>query len=235
MYKILLYGFPAYSNRGFLGWSTVVLIEAGGKKLLFDSGSYGDRKLLLERLGGENVDLIFLSHLHYDHCINVELFKETKVVVSEEELDYVLSGKYEDIGDPFVPSYIVKSFVDRVEPISEDEEVVEGVKAVNLAGHTPGSYGLLMEEEGILFTGDAVKNAWELVNGRPPLPTFGGEKSAIESQKKAMKMSRIIIPGHDGPFKVEDGRIEFLERGIPKFYVYWRPNTLEPSEVVLTF
>lgn len=235
MYRILLYGFPTYSTRGFLGWSTVALIESGGKVLLFDTGSYGDRKLLLERLGGKKVDTVFLSHLHYDHCINAEIFKEAKIVISGEELDYVLSGKYEEIGDPFIPSPIIKSFMERVKPASEGDTIIEGVRAVKLAGHTPGSYGLLLEEKDVLFAGDAIKNAWELVNRRPPLPTFGGEADALESQKKAMRMGRIIVPGHDGPFKVKDGKIEFLEREVPKFYIYWKPDAQEATEAIFKF
>ncbi len=232
-YEILLYGFPAYSTRGFLGWSTVVLIEAGGKRVLFDSGSYGDRKLLLERLEGKRIDAIFLSHLHYDHCINVELFKEAKVLVSEEELNYALSGKYEDVGDPFVPFPIVKSFIERANPVSDGDEVLEGVKAVSLAGHTPGSYGLLLEEEGVLFAGDAIKNGWEVVNKRPPIPTFGGEGNAMESQRKAMKMAKVIVPGHDGPFRMANGKVEFLERGAPELYVYWKPDVGGPEKMDL--
>ena len=212
----------------------MALIESAGKKLLFDTGSYGDRKLLLERLREEKVDLIFLSHLHYDHCINAEIFKDVKIIVSQKELDYVLSGRYEDIGDPFIPFSIIKSFVERVEPVSDGEEIIEGVKVIDLAGHTPGSCGLLIEGEGILFAGDAVKNAWELVNRKPPLPTFGGEGNAIESQRKAVRLGRVIVPGHDGPFKVKAGKVEFIEREAPKFYVYWRPDSLEPTETTFT-
>ncbi len=233
MYRILLHGFPTYSTRGFLGWSTVALIEAGGRRLLFDTGSYGDRKLLLERLGGKEVDVIFLSHLHYDHCINAEILKGAKIVISGEELDYVLSGKYEDVGDPFVPSSIVKSFAERAEPVSEGDVIIEGVRAVKLAGHTPGSYGLLVEEGSVLFAGDAIKNAWELVNKKPPLPTFGGEEDALKSQKKAMEMGEVIVPGHDGPFRIEDGKVVFLEREVPKFYVYWNPDAQGATEAAL--
>ena len=78
-YTILLPGIPVSSTRGALGWSTVALIETGGLRILFDTGSYGDRSLLIERLlslDPQALDAVFISHLHYDHCQNIDLFAD---------------------------------------------------------------------------------------------------------------------------------------------------------------
>ena len=108
-YTILLPGIPVSSNRGALGWSTVALIETGGLRILFDTGSYGDRSLLIERLQAlpldpQALDAVFISHLHYDHCQNIDLFGNVPLLVSERELRYVLDGEYRERRDPYVPA-----------------------------------------------------------------------------------------------------------------------------------
>lgn len=71
---LLLPGFPGRSNRGYLGWCSIVLIR-GNKKILFDTGSFGVRDLLLEKLGEakcgpEDVNMVIISHCHWDHMVN---------------------------------------------------------------------------------------------------------------------------------------------------------------------
>ena len=48
--SLLLTGFPGSMDRGWLGWSTVVLLKQGKKNILFDTGNYNDRAQLIDRL-----------------------------------------------------------------------------------------------------------------------------------------------------------------------------------------
>ena len=45
--SLLLTGFPGSMDRGWLGWSTVVLLKQGKKNILFDTGNYNDRAQLI--------------------------------------------------------------------------------------------------------------------------------------------------------------------------------------------
>ena len=64
-----------YDNHGGknlnAGWGFSCLLEAHGKKILFDSGDDGKALLFnMEKLGitPQEVDCIFISHGHMDHC-----------------------------------------------------------------------------------------------------------------------------------------------------------------------
>ena len=77
---VLLSGFFGESNRGFLGWSAIYLVTTpSGRRLIFDTGGYNERgtipKLLDEHgIGVAAIDWVVLSHLHFDHGANWDLF-----------------------------------------------------------------------------------------------------------------------------------------------------------------
>ncbi|HVP68371.1 MAG TPA: MBL fold metallo-hydrolase [Anaeromyxobacteraceae bacterium] len=212
-HRILLPGVPVSSRRGALGWCSVVLVRAGGRNILFDTGSYGDRAVLLDRLAAaglapRDVDLVFASHFHFDHVANAEVF-DCDVALSERERRYALEAEYLAANDPFVPRALVPFLSGRLQPARDGDHVAPGVRAVALPGHTPGTMGLLLEEDAVLLTGDAVKNAWDFVRGEPP-PAFHSAATAPENYRKIREIARTVVPGHDRPFHVlADGGIAY--------------------------
>ena len=213
-YKLVLQGVPITTSRGLLGWSTVALIF-GEKKILFDTGSYGDRKNLLlglKKLGViiEEIDIVFISHLHFDHCLNIELFESAEILVSKRELEYVLSGEYKNCFDPYVPLIVVKNFSKFFHLINDNEEIIKGVKTILLPGHTPGNTGLLIEDKKVILTGDAVKSARDFINNLPP-PSFYSETEALRSYEIIKRKANLVIPGHDRPFEIKDKGLKYTE------------------------
>ena len=215
-WQILLPGIPISSSRGALGWSTVTLIQAGEHNLLADTGSYGDRALLLAALHGaglvpEDIHALFLTHFHYDHILNFDLFANAVIHLSAAEADYVSKGGYQLANDPFVPAALLPLLAERIRPFSGEVELLDGVKTVPLPGHTPGMTGLLLEQEGVLVAGDAIKNGHEFAGGTPP-PVFGDRDEALQSYRRSVETARVIIPGHDAPFRLQhESGIEYLE------------------------
>ena len=74
--KVLIEGY-AKENGTFNASSSTVLIESNGKKILVDPGC--NKELLLEALKKENltvddIDIVFLTHYHPDHILNIRLF-----------------------------------------------------------------------------------------------------------------------------------------------------------------
>jgi N-acyl homoserine lactone hydrolase len=214
-YRILLPGVPVSSSRGALGWCSVVLLQVDGKSILFDTGSQGDRGPLLERLRScglapEDLDLVFASHFHYDHIANAEIFG-CDVALSERERRYATEAEYVASSDPFVPRALVPFLAGRLQPVREGDHVARGVRAVLLPGHTPGTMGLLLEDEGVLLAGDAVKNAWDFVRGEPP-PAFFSREAAPANYRRIREIARTVVPGHDRPFHLRsDGAIVYAE------------------------
>lgn len=215
-WSILLPGLPLSSERGALGWSTVTLVRTGGRIILIDTGSFGDRALLLSRLEDEkirpaDVDLVFLTHFHFDHVLNFDLFEDAVFRLSEREMKYVKDEEFRRAGDPYVPFAVFDKIDPRIEPFAEGAEVAPGIRAVGLPGHTPGLCGYLLEEKRILIAGDGVKNAWEFIRKVPP-PAFGSRDDALESYRRAASCTSIIIPGHDRPFRIPVAeRVEYLQ------------------------
>ena len=208
-HHILLPGLPASSTRGALGWCNVVLLQDGDRRLLFDTGSHGDRAPLLAALAGlgldpEDIDTVFLSHFHYDHVLNAEIFPRARVFLSEAEQAYVAENGFRRAMDPYVPELLLTHLRPRLELVRDGQEVLPGLVALALPGHTPGVMGLLSRESGVLLAGDGVKNAWEFSRDQAP-PCFGQPEQALESYARVRALGGLVIPGHDRPFRLGAG------------------------------
>lgn len=217
-FEIIMPAIGASSNRGALGWCNISIIRSENKTILFDTGSNDDREELWAECKKMNIDInsidtVFISHLHYDHCCNIELFENAQIIVAERELEYVLSGEYKKYKDPYVPYATIKYFQDRFTTVQEGEEIDKGIKVIALPGHTPGVCGLVLSQERVIFTGDAVKNAFDYTHGIPPYAIYDGPLG-LESYKKIPPVADLIVPGHGRPFTVNSGKIKYV--GEPK-------------------
>jgi len=200
--EILIPGFPGVSDRGFLGWSTVAIL--GPKPLiLFDTGTYGCRKVLLEKLQSlgyypQNIDYLILSHSHYDHSMNWRLFPRAEILMHEVEFKYAREcgdGHYLVDGKTLSEG-LEKS--GRLSIVTEKEtELLKGITLLHTPGHTPGSMSALINinEKIVALAGDAVKNIQEARDKKVAITMDPVNSSA--SIKKLIERSNLIIPGHD--------------------------------------
>ena len=214
--KILLPGVPGRTSRGYLGYCTVVLFRVEGSWALFDTGHYSDRHLLLEALHNVNVDpgeidLVILSHLHFDHVLNLPLFKKAEVYLAGAEIEHgerVSAGK---AVDPAVPDFWPALLEDRkVTAVGESLDLTRALRLETLPGHTPGTMAMFLSgTEGMAVCADVIKDAWEAVTGRSRM-ALAGEGAASESIKRVLERAGVVIPGHDRPFRRGDKSLEFL-------------------------
>lgn len=196
--EVLLAGFPGRSSRGFLGWSGCYLVTTGrGRHLLFDTAGYNERAtlvaLLAERgLKPAQIDAVVLSHLHFDHAANWDLFPGADIFVHEEELAYAASEQ----ADGAVLRYPTPAL--RAHPrlcrVSGDGSMIDdGVQLAHVPGHTPGSMALVVE--GSVLCGDALKNRWDL-GGQVPLNSWN-LKLARRAIERLTGLGQRLFPGHD--------------------------------------
>ena len=215
-YQLLLAGIPLTSTRGALGWSSVTLVRTSNQVVLIDTGSYGDRALLLSRMSEakiapEDVDVVFLTHFHFDHILNFDLFKNAQFYLSEQEISYVTEGRYKAACDPYVPAVIYQLLEPQIKSFSGEVELLPRLRTIPLPGHTPGMTGLLLEEEQVLIAGDGIKTGHEFFSQKIP-PVFANPEDALLSYGRAEEVAKVIIPGHDNPFQIPIGdEIKYLE------------------------
>lgn len=203
----LFTGAPAIADKFTPGISTVALVRHAGKTILFDTGPYAYRPIMLARLKRMNVeldavDMVVLSHAHWDAASNADLFPKAEIILHERELAYA-----EDIAahDDQTQAYIGRTLRKlRLRTVSGDTELAPGLRILDLPGHTPGSIGLLVGEE--LLAGDAVVCARDAANGKVNGRAFDAAK-AQASLARALASAQVIHPGHDRAFRMEAGRV----------------------------
>lgn len=204
--EILVTGSSVTLAGASIGWSSIVLIESGGCRILYDCGHHVTRTPLLAALRArgvkaQDIDIVFLSHLHTDHVLNVDLFANSRVLVSETEWAYAARPH---ANDRFVPGFI-RTVLDsmRLERFSGEPEIAPGVSAIALPGHTPGLYGLAFEAgDGarVVIAGDAIKTAHELLSETADMEFDPEQRSAATIRSVKARADR-IIPGHYPPFR----------------------------------
>lgn len=199
---LLFSGLPASADKFLPGISTVALVRIGGRTILFDTGPYAYRPILQGRLRHmgidfAEIDMVVLSHVHWDTAANADLFPSAEIVIHDRELAY---AKAPDSHDDSTPAYVGRALRKlRLRPISGEQEIAVGARIIELPGHSPGSIGLLVGNE--LLAGDAVTCAADAVAGRVEYHP-AQDPRAEESLKKALALADIIYPGHDRPFRV---------------------------------
>ena len=199
---LLFTGCPAAADGFWVGASTVALCRTEGRLILFDTGPYAYRPLLLGRLKRlgltpAEIDTVVLSHLHWDTATNADLFRNADIIVHAGELAY---AKRPAAHDWATPPYLARALDKlRLKPVTEDCDIAPGLRIIALPGHTPGSIGLLAGRE--LLAGDAVACARDAARGHAELAFFDAAQ-ADASLAKALRCAEIVYPGHDRPFRV---------------------------------
>ena len=80
--KILIQGYAKKENNALFATPTTVLIKDSGLNILVDPGA--NKGLLLtalkkQRLKPEDIDIVFVTHHHLDHILNIRLFPDKDI------------------------------------------------------------------------------------------------------------------------------------------------------------
>lgn len=218
--EILTRGFSLTSDQGNFAFCGIYLIsgeDADGRsrKVIYDLGHVGRRQKLqaaLARRGLQpaEVDTVVLSHGHWDHLQNVDLFPSAGIVLHGEELEYMRNPHPDDHATPRW-SHLLLAGAD-VRTVSDGEDVVPGLTALHLPGHSRGSIALrLQTEAGVAaVTGDALATAGDAVRLRCPV-VFWNQDQADASLRRVRQSADVFYPGHDRPFRMTaSGQAEYL-------------------------
>jgi glyoxylase-like metal-dependent hydrolase (beta-lactamase superfamily II) len=169
-----------------------------------------DPVLLLDRLGvtPESIDHVVITHMHYDHIGNVDLFPRATFSVAREEYDFWTGPRSQR--DLFAwagqPGPIAKverlAKENRVRFIDGPEEVVPGVRLRPVGGHTPGTAIVEVESTAghLTLASDAAHFYEEYERDRPyilfnDLEAVYGAYDVL--RENAQRPDGVVVPGHD--------------------------------------
>jgi N-acyl homoserine lactone hydrolase len=169
--------------------SSVTLITSGSRKIIVDTGLEGEEELITDALARrglrpEHIDTVVNTHSHPDHCGNNYLFSQA-----------VLRNP------------------------GEGETIALGVFAIATPGHTLDSISVVVEApevimgtnaKVIVIAGDALPTLNNFLKGVPPA-LHVDRSLAVSSMSRIIDIADIVVPGHDKPFSVAEGKYTQLD------------------------
>ncbi|WP_067456295.1 N-acyl homoserine lactonase family protein [Actinomadura macra] len=118
---------------------------------------YLDARLSQLGVSPDQIDYLVLSHLHFDHAGNIDMFARTgaKLIVNDKEKDWAFGYDGAFNGAHLKVDYEKYAF----ETVSGDTAILPGVTVLEAPGHTPGTMSLrvdLPDTGTMIFTSDAI-------------------------------------------------------------------------------
>jgi glyoxylase-like metal-dependent hydrolase (beta-lactamase superfamily II) len=190
------------------------LVEENGRRILIDAGSGNSlgpdtghlpTNLAAAQTDPAEVDHVLLTHLHPDHAgglISLEgqpVFPRATVHVAKADADHWLdparaaaaTGVQQLVYDTMARALAPYRETGRFVTFGHSHDVIPGVRAVDLAGHTPGHTGYLLGEGDatVLFWGDTVHcHSVQLRRPSVTMAADSDEPAAIATRRKALNL-----------------------------------------------
>ena len=238
--EIAVQGYPGKAVcHGGLGWSTIALLRGHGRVVLIDTGAFGQRQLVIDRLAAHgltpaDVTDVVLTHSHWDHSVNWVMFPNARVLIDADELAWSLKEPW---GTTPVPELYVRELDQspQLVRIHAGQQILPALTAYHAPGHTPGHLIFVLEGAGrdIIFTGDAAKNRAEILSRSADMTYDQAvSRSSIEMiwGLWQQKSGTILVPGHDVPMILQEGMPLYMadrQGGIAA----WFDHTLEQTKI----
>ena len=223
-YSMMTYGenFGVKKEIPVIFW----LIRGEGRTVLVDSGACDaalatknhypahqtEAMLPQNLLAAKGVDPaavseVILTHLHWDHCYNLELFPNARIYVQKRELVYAVDPNpchwtpYESSRSGIAPTWL--EHMDRFEIIDGDHTLYEGIEIYFLPGHSPGMQGVVVHTRAgrYLIASDNIPlyRNWEGANGQKHIPSniHYDLDEYYASLDRMETICDVVLPDHD--------------------------------------
>lgn len=198
----------------------VYLIAGNGHYILVDSGApapelaakmtyphLSDARHLeteLKKLGVSccDIEAVILTHLHWDHCFNLELFPQAKVFVQTAELLHAVNpsryDRYAYVATPGegLPGWMI-AFAQLVR-LDGEAELYPGIRVIPAPGHTPGQMCVLVDtEDGPYLVASDMFPLFENYENSIPNGISISFDDWYRSCEKLQALQARVLPGHD--------------------------------------
>jgi len=195
-----------------------------------------DAGLAEHGLDRSDIRYILHTHTHIDHAGQDANFPlSTTVIMNRRELEFSASGI---MGGQYPPEY-VKHHIDRLHTpgalrlldleLSGPDEIFPGIVCEAAGGHTEGSMNIVVDlavGEKACICGDVIYDihnqivdpTWQVLDYEPQ--STGNQSTSKRQEraaiKKALNSGDYVIPIHDFPARVRNGRVlTRLEHSVP--------------------
>ncbi len=163
----------------------------------------------LEALGidAARVRDVVITHMHYDHCGNDDLFAAATYHLQDREMDYA-TGRcmcHTDISRAFeaddVARMVHRVFAGRVRFHDGSEEIAPGVSVHHIGGHTKGLQAVRVEtERGAVVLASDASHFYAHMEQNRVFPIIYNVADMLEGYRTLRKLAsspQHIVPGHD--------------------------------------
>ena len=176
------------------GDSNIYLI-LNPRPTIIDTSDSVDRTYIISEIRKiippDNIKLVLLTHLHYDHAGNLEIFPNAKFYASTASIEnYKKSSK-----DFFF--YDISKANDKIlrSKLNTLPREINGLKIIDCPGHTKGSVAFIDQKRKIVFSGDTL---FENGIGRTDLPNSTSQiNESVKKLKSYLDKGYTLCPGHD--------------------------------------
>ena len=163
----------------------------------------------LQLIGIEAAEVrdVIVTHMHYDHVGNLQLFPNARFHIQDEELAYVTGRAmtHHVLRSSFALDDVLEMvrllYGERVVFHSGDDEVAPGVTVHHIPGHTRGLQSVRVHSERgwVVLASDAA-HYYENLEKETPFATLENMFLMLEGFRRLRKLAPTdahIVPGHD--------------------------------------
>ncbi len=199
----------------------VWLIRGGGREILVDTGfsaavaarrGRDHLRCPTQGLGLLDVDArqlkdVVITHLHYDHVGNFDLFPAATFHLQDLEMRYA-TGRY--MAQPFfsgaydvedVVGMVRRTYAGRVRFHEGDAELLPGVSVHLIGGHTMGLQAVRVRtRRGWVVLASDASHFYRNMEERRPFPIVWSAADMLEGHRRLRELAdspQHVIPGHD--------------------------------------
>lgn len=221
-------------NSPFVQSKRGLIVDKFGSILIDTSVSLAETKLMLRHAEkqGSAVSRIIITHGHFDHTVGCQLLPDGERIAQQGAGEWMLSDhakSYLALEPPEHPD--LRNFQITLPTLEIDGSAVLRLSDRTLylfptPGHSPDSMSVLLEPDGILFTGDAVITCF------PPVIQDGNSAQAVTSLRKILTVEyKWLVPGHGSILNRSNAQrhcqmhLDYLEEILSRISKIDDPNT----------